>query len=188
MGVLAMVLGPTGSGKSTSLLHFGPEDAEIFGVTGKRLPFRTPLPMHANATYQEIFDALRRNERKVYVIDDSTYLMQFDNFRRAREKGYDKFVAMAVNFETLLDAAMRCDADTCVYFLHHPQFGEDGGAKPQTIGKMLDNQLCVEGLFDWCSSAPSWTAGTSSTPTSTASPRRRSTCSRSRSYRTTWSW
>lgn len=148
MGVLAMVLGPTGSGKSTSLLHFGPDDAEIFGVTGKRLPFRTPLPMHANATYQEIFDALRRNERKVYVIDDSTYLMQFDNFRRAREKGYDKFVAMAVNFETLLDAAMRCDADTCVYFLHHPQFGEDGGAKPQTIGKMLDNQLCVEGLFD----------------------------------------
>ena len=148
MGVLAMVLGPTGSGKSTSLLHFGPNDAEIFGVTGKRLPFRTPLPIRKNAGYREIYLALKENRSKVYVVDDSTYLMQFDNFKRAQEKGYDKFVTMAVNFETLLDAAMKTNDDTTVYFLHHPQFGEDGGAKPQTIGRMLDNQLCIEGLCD----------------------------------------
>ena len=143
-----MVKGPTGSGKSTSLLNLPRGCVEVFGVTGKRMPFRTPLAVHLNAGYREIYAALRRNDFRCYVIDDSTYLMQFDNFRRAKEKGYDKFVDMAVNFQTLLDAAARTDADTTVWFLHHPQFGEEGGSKPQTIGRMLDNQLCVEGLFD----------------------------------------
>ena len=148
MGVLAMVLGPSGSGKSTSILTLGGVDVEVFGVTGKRLPFRTEIPMTAHAGYRTIYNALRKNDSKAYVIDDSTYLMQLDNFKRAKDKGFEKFVTMAVSFETLLEAAMATSDDTVIYFLHHPQFGDDGTAKPQTIGKMLDNQLCVEGLFD----------------------------------------
>lgn len=148
MGVLSMVLGPSGSGKSTSLRNFQPGCAMVFGCTGKRLPFRSSMPVILRANYATICAALAENVARVYVIDDSTYLMQLDNFHRAHEKGYDKFVKMAVNFECLLEAAMATTPDTIVYFLHHPQFGEDGGAKPQTIGKMLDSQLCVEGLFD----------------------------------------
>jgi hypothetical protein len=148
MGVLSMVLGPSGSGKSTSLLKLGNVGVEVFGCTGKRLPFRAPLNMRKRASYRMIYDALRRNESRCYVIDDSTYLMQLDNFRHAQEKGFDKFVTMAVSFETLLEAAMATSDDTTVYFMHHPQFAENGSAKPQTIGKMLDSQLCVEGLFD----------------------------------------
>ena len=148
MGVLAMVLGPSGSGKSTSLRNFEPGQVMVFGCTGKRLPFRSNMPVYLRADYALIYNALRENAVRCYVIDDSTYLMQLDNFRRAGEKGYDKFVQMAVNFEVLLEAAMATTPDTVIYFLHHPQFGEDGGAKPQTIGKMLDSQLCVEGLFD----------------------------------------
>lgn len=148
MGVLGMVLGPSGSGKSTSLIHFGADEAQVFGVTGKRLPFRMPLSMTPNASYRTIFDALRENKSLCYVIDDSTYLMQFDSFRRAKEKGFEKFVTMALSFEKLLEAAMATSDDTTVWFLHHPQFAEGGEAKPQTIGRMLDNQLNIEGLFD----------------------------------------
>lgn len=148
MGVLVMVMGPSGSGKSTSLSFFGNGEAEIYGVTGKRLPFRMQLEHHSNAGYRTIYDALVANKSKCYVIDDSTYLMQLDAFRHAKEKGYEKFVTMALSFQTLLDAAAKTDDDTVVYFLHHPQFAEDGSSKPQTIGKMLDSQLCIEGLFD----------------------------------------
>lgn len=148
MGVLTMVLGPSGSGKSTSLLRLCGEGVEVFGCTGKRLPFRARVPMTARAGYPEIYTALKQNGSRCYVVDDSTYLMQFDNFRRAQDKGYDKFVAMAQNFEALLEAAMATDDDTTVYFLHHPQFSDAGATKPQTVGKMLDNQLCLEGLFD----------------------------------------
>lgn len=148
MGVLCMVLGPSGSGKSTSLLEMGTDGVKVYAVTGKRMPFRTPMDVTVRAGYREIYEGLRANAARAYVIDDSTYLMQLDNFRHAKERGYEKFVQMAVSFETLLEAAMATDDDTVVYFLHHPQFADDGTAKPQTIGKMLDSQLCVEGLFD----------------------------------------
>lgn len=148
MGVLTMVLGQSGSSKSTSIMSLPREATKVFSATGKRLPFRMPMEVQRRAGYRNIYDALRKNDKRIYVIDDSTYLMQLDNFRRAQEKGYDKFVTMALSFERLLEAAMATDDDTTVYFLHHPQFGDDGDARPQTIGKMLDNQLCIEGLFD----------------------------------------
>lgn len=147
MGVLVMVLGPSGSGKTTSLRGFAPGEVKVYCVTGKPLPFRSALEAEHNVGYREIYDSLRANEHNAYVIDDSTYLMQFDNFARAKVKGYDKYTEMALSFECLLRAAAQTSPDTVVYFLHHPQFGDDGCAKPQTIGKMLDNQLCIEGLF-----------------------------------------
>lgn len=149
MGRLVMVMGRSGSGKSTSLHGFEPGTVGVVSVAGKPLPFRKDLGAVRCKSYEPIVGMLRRNAKNAYVIDDSTYLMQFDNFRYATVKGFDKFVDMAVAFEALLEvAAFETDADTMVYLLHHPQFGEHGSdSKPQTIGKMLDNQLNVEGLF-----------------------------------------
>lgn len=147
MGVLVMVIGQSGAGKSTSLRNFAPDEVGIFNVAGKPLPFKNKLPRIDRAQYGAITQSLQENKRRAYVVDDSTYLMQFDMFRHAKEQGYGKFTTMAVDFERLLETAMHTDDDTVVYFLHHPQFGEDGKAKPQTVGKMLDNQLNVEGLF-----------------------------------------
>ena len=142
-----MVIGPSGSGKSTSLRNFEEGEVGIFNVASKPLPFRKQLPRVDRPSYDLVRKTLAANKMRAYVIDDSTYLMQFDAFRYASTRGYEKFVAMAQDFEQLLEAAMATDADTVVYFLHHPQFGDDGKAKPQTVGKMLDNQLNVEGLF-----------------------------------------
>lgn len=147
MGSLVMVIGRSGSGKSTSLRNFEPGEIGIFNIAGKPLPFRKRLPKADRPGYAAIMQSLGKNRLRAYAIDDSTYLMQFEAFRYAKVKGYDKFVDMAQSFEQLLEAAMATSEDTIVYFLHHPQFGEDGSAKPQTIGRMLDNQLNVEGLF-----------------------------------------
>lgn len=142
-----MLLGQSGAGKSASYEKFDKDEVGIFNIAGKRPPFRKKLPTYNRPTYRQIRDALKANTRRAYIIDDSTYLMQFAMFEHAKESGYGKFTAMALDFEQLLEAAMATDEDTIVYFLHHPQFGEDGSMKPQTVGKMLDNQLCVEGLF-----------------------------------------
>lgn len=147
MGNLVMVIGKSGSGKSTSLRNFEPGEVGIFNIAGKPLPFRKRLPKADRVGYEQIKSSLRKNRLRAYVIDDSTYLMQFEAFQYAKVKGYDKFVDMAQSFEQLLEAAMATDEDTIVYFLHHPQFADDGAPKPQTIGRMLDNQLNVEGLF-----------------------------------------
>ena len=147
MGNLVMVLGKSGSGKSTSLRNFAPDAVGVFSVAGKRLPFRSELPVVQHADYARIADVMAANRRRAYVIDDATYLMQFDNFARAKETGYGKFTDMAVSFQQLLRAASWTDEDTNVYFLMHPDLDEAGREKPKTIGRMLDEKLCVEGLF-----------------------------------------
>lgn len=147
MGVSVLILGHSGSGKSTSLRNFTEDEVRVLNVAGKPLPFRRNLLKMDNPTYEEIAWALKSNEAKAYIIDDANYLMAFENFRKAKDKGYDKFTAMAVNFEQLLEAANKAPKDTVTYFLMHIDYDDTGRAKPKTIGKMLDNQLNIEGMF-----------------------------------------
>lgn len=147
MGERVMIIGASGAGKSRSYEGFDPSEVGIFNVAGKRPPFRKKMPTVNKPSYKQIKATLKANNKHAYIIDDSTYLMQFAMFEHANENGYGKFTAMALDFEQLLQAVDETDEDTIVYFLHHPQFGDDGKAKPQTVGKMLDNQLCIEGLF-----------------------------------------
>lgn len=147
MGVLVMVLGKSGAGKSTSLRNFEADEIGIFNVAGKPLPFRKRLPKADRCGYRDIAATLAKNDLRAYAVDDSTYLMQFDNFARANDSGYQKFTDIAVSFERLLEAAMATDENTVVYFLHHPDEDERGNVRPKSVGKMLNEKLCIEGLF-----------------------------------------
>lgn len=141
-------MGASGSGKSTSLRNFNPEDVGVFNVAGKPLPFRSKLLVANNVRYESIKKSLREANKKSYVIDDSQYLMAFESFEHAKETGYGKFTNMAINFYELVQTAItETPNDVIVYFLHHTELGDDGKIKAKTLGKMLDNQLTVEGLF-----------------------------------------
>ena len=91
---------------------------------------------------------MKKGNYKTYVIDDSQYLMAFEMFDRAKEVGYNKFTDVALNFRNLVDFVIKeISADTIVYFLHHIETTDSGKIKAKTSGKMLDNQLTLEGLF-----------------------------------------
>ena len=148
MGIPVLILGSSGSGKSTSLRNFEENEIGIFNVTGKPLPFRKKLPKVDNATYNVILQGLSKPKLKTYVIDDSQDLMAFESFDHAKETGYGKFTNMALNFKNLITYIMvKTPPDVIVYFLHHVETDENGRLKAKTLGKMLDNQLTVEGLF-----------------------------------------
>lgn len=148
MGLPVLILGASGSGKSTSLRNFESGEIGIFNVAGKPLPFRKKLAKVDNATYGIILKALLNPTLKRYVIDDSQYLMAFESFDHAKETGYGKFTNMALNFRNLIDFVIRrTPEDVIVYFLHHTETDETGKLKAKTLGKMLDNQLTIEGLF-----------------------------------------
>lgn len=148
MGIPVLVLGESGSGKSTSLRNFNEGEIGIFNVAGKPLPFRKKLPKADNATYATILKGLSEPKLKAYAIDDSQYLMAFESFDHAKDNGYGKFTNMALNFRNLIDFVVRrTPEDVIVYFLHHTETTEGGKVKAKTLGKMLDNQLTVEGLF-----------------------------------------
>ncbi len=148
MGIPVLVLGESGSGKSTSMRNFEENEVGIFNVAGKPLPFKKKLNKINNATYNTILKKLSNPGLKKYVIDDSQYLMAFESFDHAKETGYGKFTNMALNFRNLIDFVVRkTPDDVIVYFLHHTERTDDGRLKAKTLGKMLDNQLTVEGLF-----------------------------------------
>ena len=148
MGIPVLILGESGSGKSTSMRNFDPSELTVFNVANKLLPFRKKLNVINNAGYGTIGKELQKQEKKIYVIDDSQYLLAFELFNRVKEKGYDKFTDIAVRFEKMLDYIIKGTPEDCiVYLLHHCETTDTGKIKAKTVGKMLDNQLTVEGLF-----------------------------------------
>lgn len=147
MGVPVLIMGESGSGKSTSLRNFAPEEIGIFNVAGKPLPFRKQMRIMQNPAYQDIQGSLKSSRLNAYIIDDSQALMAFAMFNRAKEKGYDKFTEIAVDFYNLVQTAIKMPPDCIVYFLHHIEQTDTGRIKAKTIGKMLDQQLSLEGLF-----------------------------------------
>lgn len=148
MGIPVLILGESGSGKSTSMRNFEPDEVGIFNIASKPLPFRKKLPTANGVGYQQIIGSLSKPKLKRYVIDDSQYLLCFELFRTANEKGYQKFTDMALNFYNLIQFIIyQTPPDVIVYFLHHTETTADGKFKAKTIGKMLDEKLTVEGLF-----------------------------------------
>lgn len=148
MGIPVLILGESGSGKTSSLRNFEENEIGIFNVASKPLPFRKKLKKVDGASYQKIAAGLKSPKLKAYAIDDSQYLMAFESFERLNETGYAKFTSMALNFYNLVQLVIRqTPPDVIVYFLHHTETTEQGKVKAKTLGKMLDNQLTLEGLF-----------------------------------------
>lgn len=164
MALPVLVIGRSGSGKTYSLKNFKPEEVGVISVEKGRLPFKSDIkvvrikkfdsadasPAQINvARYSWIMEVIKMSKSKSIVIDDSQYLLANELFDRANEKGYDKFTNMAANFRDLIHFVNELeDDDKIVYFLHHSELDGDGREKVKTIGRMLDEKLCVEGCFD----------------------------------------
>lgn len=156
MGLGVLILGESGSGKSTSLRNFDKSEVLVFSVAGKRLPFRSKLNtvnlrnMNGGERYEVITSYLYKYQEKckTFVIDDSQYLMAFEEMGRWAEQGYGKFSQMALHFKELLDTIASLNDDVVVYLLHHTEADDYGRLKAKTVGKMLDSKLTVEGLFE----------------------------------------
>lgn len=148
MGIPVLILGESGSGKSCSMRNFEPEEVGIFNVASKPLPFKKKLIKKDGATYHDIVNSLTKHNLNKYIIDDSQYLMAFELFDKAKDTGYTKYTDMALNFRNLIQFIITQTPEDCiVYFLHHTETSDTGKIKAKTCGKMLDNQLTVEGLF-----------------------------------------
>lgn len=143
-------MGESGSGKSASLRNFKKEDVGILNVASKPLPFRNTngLVTVNKATYSMIKSAVVTPNRLSYVIDDAQYLMAFESFDKVNITGYVKFSEMAKNYEEMLRTIQEdTSPDTIVYVMQHIETDENGKVKAKTLGKMLDQQLTIEGLF-----------------------------------------
>lgn len=147
MAIIVMVYGQSGTGKSTSLRNFKPEDVCIVNVSGKPLPFKSKHKTFNTDDYMAIDAAIKKAPAKSIVIDDATYLMTGEYMRTAKVTGYQKFTDMALNYYTLIKAASALPSDKIVYFMGHSDTDANGNEKFKTIGKMLDEKVTLEGMF-----------------------------------------
>lgn len=157
MGVLLM--GASGSGKSTSLRNLPAEETAIINITNKPIPFKNKdnkkivclkdfEAKDYDELYKKIIQAIKGTKKRIVVVDDSSYMMSFENFEKATNKGYDKFTNMAKNYYDLIKSAINCDGEKIVYIITHEEIDDVNQLyRPKTIGKMLSNQLVIEGLF-----------------------------------------
>lgn len=148
MGIPVFILGQSGTGKSTSLRNFKSNEVLHINVMSKPLPFKGSFAETYNGdNYVEIAKAINKTDKKTIVVDDAQYLMANEFMRRSSEMGYQKFTDIANNFWTLINSVTNdLPADVIVYFLMHTDTDDNGREKAKTIGKMLDEKICVEGM------------------------------------------
>lgn len=148
MGLPILIIGYSGSGKSTSMRSFGAEELALVNVNGKPLPFRTKFSSVLNSDdYTRIKDFIKACEKKSVAVDDCQYLMVNEFMRRAKEKGYDKFNDIGKNMWELIRFVEELPNDVIVYFLGHIDTDDNGREKFKTIGKLLDEKVNIEGMF-----------------------------------------
>lgn len=161
------IVGSTGTGKSTSIKHLNPEETYIINVAKKELPFKGSESLYnvEKKNYREVDDAVeitrllqnisqKASHIKNIVIEDSNYIMGFNIVARATEVGFTKFSIMARDMVALFQEARKLRDDLKVFYFTHPETieesGEIVGYKIKTAGKLIDNQILLEGLLTMC--------------------------------------
>lgn len=165
MSNMVLIMGESGTGKSSSIEKLDSKETFIIAVTGKPLPFRGAAKRYTRfgkenpegnykvtddwkniLTVIEYVDT-KMPHIKTLVIDDFQYVMCNEFMRKADEKGWDKFTDIGKHAWLILEALTKCRPDLDCFILSHTETTGEGKAKFKTIGKMLDEKITVEGLF-----------------------------------------
>ena len=153
MGECVFVYGKSGSGKSRSLINFGEDEIFLVNTIGKRLPFRSKFKYEIKTDdFGKIVNGLRKMPTKTAVIDDSGYLMTnaFMRGHSAPKSGsstYDLYNDIADSFWSLITVIKNeLPDDVIVYMIMHEDTTDYGETKLRTIGKLLSEKVCIEGM------------------------------------------
>lgn len=156
MSKAIMILGTSGSGKTTSLEKLDPKTTFYIDADGKGLSwkgwrkqynkenknyFRCDAPEQIFSLMQQIDE--KQKQIKYLVIDTLNGCMVADEMRRAKEKAYDKWMDLAQSVYNIVDYANKMRDDLTVILVGHTQTSDDGFTCMLTNGRKL-NKICLE--------------------------------------------
>lgn len=157
MANIVIVLGKSGTGKSTSIKGLDPKETVIINTLKKRLPFKGSASMYNKENknlfnvdaYTTVVSYLKSISDKALnvkniVLDDVIYVMRKEYFTRAKEAGYGKYTELAAHFQQIISTCEDLREDLNVFFMMHSEDVTSDGStveyKVSTIGKLLDSQ------------------------------------------------
>jgi hypothetical protein len=163
-----LILGESGTGKSTAIRTLDPKCTFIVNVIGKPLPFRGYKakfkPVSKDGTEgnhfmcddpHQIIKILKFiNEKRPditnVIIDDFGYVISNSFMRKAMMKGYDKYTDIGKEIFDVLEFTQNLREDLFCIFTMHTEIDKFGRSKPKTVGNMIDQYICIEGKFTYC--------------------------------------
>lgn len=170
-----LVIGESGTGKTTSIETLPPEETVIFLIEKTDLPFRgwkkkyTPLTKEGkgNLVVLKGRDVLTMADSitgtldfisdnmphiKYVILDDFIYVMVNEFMARTEEKSFDKWTDMALKTHKIVNKAKSLREDLNVAILtHSEEYMDASGIRKQkikTLGKLLDNNVNLEGMVN----------------------------------------
>lgn len=153
MAVPVLIIGKSGSGKSTSLRNCIDKDFNLIRVLNKPLPFRGKINGWKTDDYQQVMKCLAASKAKSIVIDDAGYLIT-NHFMRGHSGSksgnavFTLYNELGDHFWNLIQFIVNSlPEDKIVYIIMHEECNDNGDIKPKTIGKLLDEKVCIEGMF-----------------------------------------
>lgn len=174
MSITTMILGDSGTGKSTSLRNLNPQEVSIYQCTNKPLPFRAKDWQGSVFNYDAlckvkdkdgneqllspantIIRFLTQSRKDILIIDDFQYLMSYEfmrgvGLRYEKNEAYERFNLIGRNAWSVIDCAVNLPQHKRVYILAHTETDAFGKTKIKTVGKMLDEKITLEGMVTIC--------------------------------------
>lgn len=156
MANVCLIMGKSGSGKSTSIKGLDPKTTVVFNVLKKKLPFKGSSKLYNKENknlfniddYSQInsyLESIDKNANYVrnIIIDDGTYIMRKEYFKTAKQTGFNKYTDMAAHFQSIINTAENMREDLNIFLIMHcEEIVSDNaiiGYKPSTVGKLIDN-------------------------------------------------
>lgn len=160
MSTPVLILGESGSGKSSAMRNLDPSKTLLVQAVRKSLPWKTDATsgwqrwddqakkgnIFVEDQADKVIALMKGTKKKIIVIDDYQYILSNELLRRWQQKGYDKFSEVGYNGLNIFHVAMSLPNDVHIYFMAHTMTGDDGVTKIKTPGKMMETYT-VEGLF-----------------------------------------
>jgi len=156
MGECIIVYGKSGTGKSRSLKNFGEEEILLVNTINKRLPFPKQFKYeYKSSKVESVKNALKKMPCKTAVIDDFGYQQtakfMAEHTKKQGGSQFDLYNSIADDaYGLIMFIKNELPDDVIVYLIMHEETNDYGDTKLKTIGKLLDQKVCVEGLVTIC--------------------------------------
>lgn len=151
MAHMVLILGESGTGKSTSLRNCDSATTAVVNPVGKPLPFKGKFAMLNNVTdARKICKWMKEQAaagKKLIAVDDFQYILAVPYMNRIKETGWDKYNDFGSNYYEIIESCKDLPDDVVVAFYSHLETLDNGLVTIKLIGKLLREKITVEGLF-----------------------------------------